>query len=274
MRMLKKIIIALIIVCFPILLNCLLRIPITNVIGGSESDVIWLNFWADYGGAILGGFISLYILYATIEHNKKESKEDRDYNHNKFLFEQQKNDLEKEIERLTLFLQVFDHNKLKFIYNYRLKEKGTNESLHMLGDMYSLAFDRFHQFSIYYTDDAFSSSPFLMQQGENYISLIHLFDDLQILISLNPDNWTNKELQIDYIKRIAKEKNITIHRLWNILNKHNIAAHQIVEALLKEYCEISQVEVLSQIREYINERRVNINKSFFDKYGENGNAEP
>ena len=62
MRMLKKIIIALIIVCFPILLNCLLRIPITNVIGGSDSDVIWLNFWADYGGAILGGFISLYIV--------------------------------------------------------------------------------------------------------------------------------------------------------------------------------------------------------------------
>ena len=222
----------------------------------------------------MGGFISLYILYATIEHNKQESKEDRDYNHNKFLFEQQKNDLEKEIERLTLFLQVFDHNKLKFIYNYRLKEKGTNESLHMLGDMYSIAFDRFHQFSIYYTDDAFSSNPFLMQQGKNYISLIHLFDDLQILISLNPDNWTNKELQIDYIKRIAKEKNITIHRLWNILNKHNIATHQIVEALLNEYCEISQVEVLSQIREYINKRRVNINESFFDKYGKNGNAEP
>lgn len=255
------------IVCIPILLNYLLRIPITTVIGGFNSDVVWLNFWANYGGAILGGFISLYILRATITHNKQENKEERNYNHNRFLYEQQKIDLDKETERLNLFLQLFDQNKLKFIYNVRLEEKGrSNESLHMLGNFYSLAFERFHQFSIYYTNEEFSSNPFLIQQEENYVSLMHLLDDLQILLSVNPENWSHKELQEQNINRAVKYKNIPIHRLMNILNKSIITKGEIIDDLLVEYKEIGILKVQSQIREYINKRRQIIDGNFINKY--------
>ena len=98
MEKINKIIIFLGIICFPILLNFILRIPVVSVIGGTESETVWLGFWASYGGAILGGLISLYILKATINFNKLENKRDRDYNHEKVLFEQRKTDLDKEIE--------------------------------------------------------------------------------------------------------------------------------------------------------------------------------
>lgn len=274
MRIIKLIIIGICVVCFPILLNYLLSFSITSVIGGSNSEVVWLGFWANYGGAILGGLISLYILNATINHNKKENRTDRNYNHDKFLFEQQKSELEKEIERFNLYLQIFDQNKLRFIYNYRISEKGgRKESLHMLGELYSFVLERFNQFSIFYTDKEFLSNPFLKQQGDNYVTLVYLLDDLQILLNLSPDHWSNCDLQQQEIRRIINEKNIPIHRLDNIFSKPNMVAHKVMDALLTEYSEITQVKVLSQIRAYINEKRDSINENFINKYEKNEDAE-
>lgn len=268
MEKINKIIIFLGIICFPILLNFILRIPVVSVIGGTESETVWLGFWASYGGAILGGLISLYILKATINFNKLENKRDRDYNHEKFLFEQRKTDLDKEIERLNLYLQIFDFNKLKFIYNVKLKEKSReNESLHMFGNLYNMAFERFHQFSVYYTDEEFSTNSFLSQQGTNYLNYICLLDDVQVLIGINPDNWTNLELQTQNIERFVKENNLQMHRLKDALRKSYINKHNILINLLEQYKEIQQSIILTQIREYINNRKEQINKAFNYKYG-------
>ena len=251
----------------PILLNWLLRISVTSVIGGINSDIVWLSFWANYGGAILGGLISLYILKTTIEYNKAENETDRIYNHNKFIYEQQKKDLDKEIERLSLYLQIYDFNRLKFIYNYRLKEKGIpNESMHMIGNAYSLAFERFNQFSVHYADEEFSSNSFLNQQGNNYLSLVKLLNDMQILIFVISYNWANKELLISNIQRIAEENNVKIHSLLKVIRKHSVDNHNILDALFEEYNEIRQEKVLTQIRDYIKQRKTEIEKSFIYIY--------
>lgn len=33
-----------------------------NNIGGKDASIVWLNFWAAYGGSIISVLISLYIL--------------------------------------------------------------------------------------------------------------------------------------------------------------------------------------------------------------------
>lgn len=271
----KLIISIILILCFPILLNWLLRISITSVIGGMDSDIVWLGFWANYGGAILGGLISLYILEKTIYYNKLESQKDRNYNLNRFLYEQKKSDLDKETERLTLYLQIYDFNRLKFVYNLRLKEKaGTNESLHMLGNVYSLAFERFNQFSVYYTDEEISSNSFLRQQGENYLSLIRLLDDFQILISINPDNWNNKDLQINNIQWYVREKGLKEHKLRKVVDRKFVNKFNLLDDLFGEYDDICQEKILTQIRDYINQKKIKIENSFINAYEETENGKP
>lgn len=269
MYKIKKIVLLIVgILTFPILLNWLLGVSTIPVIGGKESETVWLSFWANYGGTILGGLISLYILKNTIEHNKLENQIDRDYNHNKLIFEQQKIDLENEIERLSLYLQIYDFNRLKFIYNYRLKEKGQpNESMHMIGNAYSLAFERFNRLSVYYTDEEFSSNSFLNQQGNNYLSLLRLLDDMHILLFIVPYNWINKDLLISNIMRIEKENNIKSHCLLKKLRRNSVDKHNILDALFEEYSDIKQEVILTQIRDYIKVRKTEIDNSFISIYG-------
>ena len=95
---------------------------------------------------------------------------------------------------------------------------------------------------------------------------MHLLDDLQILLSVNPENWSHKELQEQNINRAVKYKNIPIHRLMNILNKSIITKGEIIDDLLVEYKEIGILKVQSQIREYINKRRQIIDGNFINKY--------
>ena len=80
-------------------------------------------------------------------------------------------------------------------------------------------------------------------------------------------------MQQQEIRRIINEKNISIHRLDNIFSKPNMVAHKVIDVLLNEYSEITQVKVLSQIRAYINEKRDSINENFINKYEKNEDAE-
>lgn len=70
--------IILIILIIPIVINYVLMIPTPFKIIGSNAE--WLSFWGTYLGGIIGAFVSFYILYITLIHNKKEAEIERKSN--------------------------------------------------------------------------------------------------------------------------------------------------------------------------------------------------
>ena len=71
-----------IVVLAPIAINLIAVLPsfCPNWVAGSQQGV-WVNFFAVYSSSLIGAFVSFYILYNTIEANKKESKQNRKDNH-------------------------------------------------------------------------------------------------------------------------------------------------------------------------------------------------
>lgn len=69
-----------IIILFPIAINKIAMWPAFCTVAGSQQSV-WVNFFAVYSSSLLGAFVSFYILYRTIEANKRESKQNRKDNH-------------------------------------------------------------------------------------------------------------------------------------------------------------------------------------------------
>lgn len=108
----RAIIITLIfIVLLPIAINFIAICPsyFPNYIAGTQQSV-WMNFFAVYCSSLIGAFVSFFILYKTIEENKRESIENRNDNH-----------IENENNRKRLE-SVVKYQKAKDDY-YSLKEK-------------------------------------------------------------------------------------------------------------------------------------------------------
>lgn len=83
---------AIIVLSIPVVLNYLLQCPspLVNIIGGEDASLVWLNFWATYGGSIISVLISLYILRKTIEFNATQNKTNQEIEIKKFLYQNQK----------------------------------------------------------------------------------------------------------------------------------------------------------------------------------------
>lgn len=54
----------------PILLNYILPLGNLSNIGGKDSLVVWLNFWATFSNTLIYSILTLYILYRQIHTNK------------------------------------------------------------------------------------------------------------------------------------------------------------------------------------------------------------
>lgn len=237
----------------PIILNWVLRIPLCSVIGGSHSEEIWLSFWANYGGSIVSGIISLYILYYTVKDN-----------HDRLLYEHKKKDLNEETERLTKYLQNYDLSYIRSIYDYYLMENiGDKNSLYKLGEWRRKVNDGFYQFIIHYSEEEKESIPFLKQQMQNHKSINRLLDDLQIAISQNKTLWSNIGLQIDYIGKFELNTGLHSDKIIDILRNSKVMNEGLfIKLLLNEYNEINYIKICIQIQDYLKDKRMNVERIY------------
>lgn len=74
MKLKYILLIALIVICSPVLVNWILNIntPLNIAIVGTGKD--WISFYGSFIGAIVASFTSFVILYKTIQHNQNEAR--------------------------------------------------------------------------------------------------------------------------------------------------------------------------------------------------------
>lgn len=61
----------------PVILNIILKSP-NFWIEGIGNEIDWLAFWGSYGGATIGGLITLYVLYKTLTQNDNNNTASKD----------------------------------------------------------------------------------------------------------------------------------------------------------------------------------------------------
>lgn len=235
-------------ICFFALIFLFLS-PIICVFAGDYSEEIRLSFLANYGGSIVGGIISLYILYYTVKDN-----------HNCLLNEHKKKDLNEETERLTKYLQNYDLSQIRSIYDYYLMEnKGEHNSLYKLVEWRRKVNEGFYQLIIHFSEEEKESIPFLKQQMQNHKLMNRLLDDLQIAISQDKDLWKNIGLQIVCIGEFEIKNSIHSNKIIDVLSNSEIMNEGLfITLLLNAYNEINYENIYIQIQDYLKDKRMNV----------------
>lgn len=243
-----------IILVIPVLLNYLLQCPspLCNIIGEKEAPNVWLNFWANYSGAVISALVSFFILSKTLDQNHKENEMNRNSDNKKFTYEQQKNDLNLLIKNLIKYLDCFNQNRLVRIYNQWRKTNDNEKCRIKIKKIFDEAFIAMEECSMLFNKDEINNSEILLKIfNKNYKTLLCLLIDFQGLISCNSSHWNDsfaikKEIKEIYPYNISEP-------FENILSCPNV---DIFYELLKSYENISQRNVEAEIRHLIEEKRI------------------
>ena len=253
------------IVLYPVLLNWILRYPLTSVIGdnvdGNRPEVIWLDFWATYSGSLLTGLIALYILFQNRKDYEKERQNACFLECKKNEYKEAKKNLEKEIERLSLYLQLYDFKQLEFVYLFCLERKFPKQiSMEKLRGIYQSAMNKYSQFALHYTARQFEAIPFLIEQKRNHTLWLELLDCLQILLNIPSNDWHCREVQVKRMEDYAKYNRLNLARLTHVIYGNDWNEYSILNDVLKQYHEISQENILNQVRAYIEDRNKEVER--------------
>lgn len=228
----------------PVLLNFILRINFWGVIQHDTTPALWLTFWGSYIGAILSSGIAFYVLYK----NRKDQ-------FSLLAYQLEKEEIEKTMNSAVNYIQIYNENNLKMIYNNWIK---TNDNISCREDIRKLmdfAFVNFTNFTIRYPQQRIDKDTFFTTQKKNYVRLCNLLMDLQLLFSLDSSLW-NKPLEI-------KEKltGYTVSSIFaNVLNISH-KNKSVFDLLLEDY-NIGIVKVESEVRIFIENERKSLEYKF------------
>ena len=242
------IIIGIIVLIFPLFLNYFLQCPspFVNIIGEEQAPSKWLDFWASYWGASITALISLYILSKTLDQNHEENERNRIVDGRRFSYEQKKIELNTLIQNIILYVDCFDQNKFKRIYNIWIMSKKDIESCRdTIGRMYSDFFIALERVTLLFDANEMKSNENIKWIGEDYVKLISLLNDLQALISLHSDKIQDVE---DFLNH--NYSRLSVKQLVSILHEQNP-----IGKLLSFYEDINQVKIEKKARTLIEEKR-------------------
>lgn len=261
MKKYKKITIVAIIVLIaipiiPIALNFILQIHIKGVpiIGGNNSEVVWLGFLGSYIGAIISSVIAFYILYI-----------DRRDNFNTIQYKNEWSNMQSRIIDLIEYMKIYDVNRVKSVYNdWYLKRKDVEILRKEVKYLMANAFNAFELFSLKYSEAEFTNTPFLSIQVKNYSSLVYLLQELQILIEFEPKHW-NMPTKFKHFLYAHKYLyiDLTSKEFLEALNKSN-NSDSIFNILLDAHKDIEITVIESQVRKFIESEREALNLKFKD----------
>lgn len=263
MILMKKIkwvivVVMVIIIVVPSVLNYVLLQPaICDVIQPNTASSIWLSFWSGCIGSVLTACVSYYILYV----NRKDEC-------NRLEYQFAKDNLEKSIQYSIMYLKIYNENELKQIYNYwRLTNDG-QVCKERIKELLDNAFISFETFTLMYSKERLINDKFFTGQFENYVNMVSLLQDLQILFSENSSLWNNPSEFINAINRQRSDIEDIISPLFLELLKSLKGKEPIFQKLLEieKYKNLNLKTVESQIRKFIDQEREKVNTKLQKTY--------
>lgn len=243
---------AIIVLSIPVVLNYLLQCPspLVNIIGGEDASLVWLNFWATYGGSIISVLISLYILRKTIEFNATQNKTNQEIEIKKFLYQNQKNRLDKIIEDAIELIDCYNSNSFKEINNIWMQTNNHEECRLHIKRLMDKSFIAYEKFTIHFSRQELNNT-FFRQQHENYTQLVCLMQDIQLLVMCDNSTSCNVEKIKGQVQQFEFPPSQNFIYILSNSNTEGLVFSQILEA----YKTISQVEIEKQIRAFIDVQR-------------------
>lgn len=232
----------------------------------NEYNEIWLVFWANYFGACISVFVSLYILKKTIVFNKKSNHEIQIKDDKRFRYQVEKHNLDNIIESAIELISCYNHNNFAEIYNKWINTNEHEECKILIKELMDKAFLAFEKFTMHFAVEDLKNDKFLLQQDSNYKLLISLCMDMQILVSIDNSFWNKKdEIKKIYYSKLRSDP-LSIPKASNyllkIINDEN--DKDIYSQLILSYSKkISINEVERQMRDFIDTRRKEISKLIY-----------
>lgn len=157
----------------PIALNFILHISIKwmPVIGGNNSETVWLNFFGAYIGSIISSLIAFYILYIN-----------RQDNFNVIKYQNECSTFHKGISDLIIYITIYDKNHIRAIYNKWISAQqiGSIELCEQVKFLMDKATIVYRAITVY--EPVESKKDFFIEQDNNYNVLANLLKDLNILV--------------------------------------------------------------------------------------------
>lgn len=251
----KKIILFLFVFATPFFLNFILPISFKgiSIIGGIDSEVIWLSFWGTYISSIISSIIAFYILNI----NRKD-------NFNILIYQHECDTLREKIRILVDYIDIYNINNVKLIYNRWKVGINKNQDLNIeIKELMDKAFRTFEIFSLNYYVEEFNQTPFLKKQEENYYSFVRFLQDFQIILQFDYKLWNNPTefKNFLYLHQNSFLDIISHSFLENIKNTTQ-EEESIFKILCDAYDDITQVNIESQVRNYIESERLNLENKF------------
>jgi hypothetical protein len=221
----------------PIVLNYLLPLANWSKIGGSNSLVVWLEFWASYGNALIVSVVTLFVLKRQIETNTEENNKNRKSANCQFLYIQKKQDYKELITILIKYVQL---------YNLSYIEQCAKEDL-INPQTCSIKFKELKkeahyvwlQLSLFNNMDNEASS-FIDSQKRNYNKLNELIDLFIFLNGIGLYNFCSKD------KDVIKQAIAKYPKLENCAGEKNP-----IESIIKDYNSIQEADIEYQINQYL-----------------------
>ncbi len=236
------------ILILPIVVNVIAISPVFNplLVAGKQSD--WINFFAVYGGSLIGAFVSFYILYRTIEENKKENKQNRIDNQTEneenrkrleavFKYQVEKDAFQTAKEYVADFQLAIDCFELGFVPLYcKLNKEDSLFRIKQLSKKLSNAYDLLELYLNDYNDDTENRYKAYFEEFYNEENV--LIDDILWIL----DYWTYKgtdEINRDlFIKKteLFKEtaKDTKFNRIWHYVEAHDYKIIDDGEKIINE----------------------------------------
>lgn len=244
------------VIIIPILLNYTLPLSfVGNIIGGDNSTEVWLNFFSSYFGSVISTVVAFYVLY-----------KNRNDNFNIIKYQNEYSNLQDRIKELISYINIYNFNNIKLIYNdWRLEKKETEELKKEIKILMDNAFISFETFSLNYPKRYFNEKPFFIKQKNNYSSLILFLQDFQVILNFDAKQWNNIELFKIFLMENEEVyiDNISIEFLQAIKdNKTN--KFSIFQLLLDTYQHLNLKIIESQVRDFIETEYSQLDKKYLN----------
>lgn len=256
----RNLVVSVAIILIPVALNFILQIHITGVpiIGGSNSEVVWLGFLGSYIGAIISSMIAFYILHI-----------DRKDNFNVIQYQKECDGFQKELADLITYTTIYYRNHILAIYNKwkSAQQPGSIEVCERVRFLMDKSATAYGMLTVY--EPVGSKKVFFTEQENNYNALATLLMDLNILVTSNSSEGDVPEKFKEYVRALSSDnKNIknkiVSDEFMKALNKPENQAKRVFDILLETYDDIKFEKIDFQVKEFIESEREALSLKFKD----------
>lgn len=258
----RNLVVSVAIILIPVALNFILQIHITGVpiIGGSNSEVVWLGFLGSYIGAIISSMIAFYILHI-----------DRKDNFNVIQYQKECEDFQKELAALITYTTVYYRNHILAIYNKwkSAQQPGSIDVCEQVRLLMDKSAEAYGMLTVY--EPVGSKKNFFIRQDNNYKALSCLLKDLNTLVISDSSKCDIPKYFNEYLNALSSENceqkikpESISDEFWRALNKHENQDKRVFNILLETYDDISFENIDSQVKEFIESEREALSLKFKD----------